>query len=110
MPQHQRERLQAEWRLQRSDLVALLKSEVAQSDLLRRILISGPFPGMGTGDPDLYKGFVWRLWALINDGVGRPVVVLPRSVFSTKGASNFRKRIIQAGIVRDVSMLLNTAE
>ena len=69
--------------------------------LVRKVLVTGPFPGMGTGDPDLYKGFTWRFWSLISDGAGRMGVVLPRSVFSTKGASEFRKDVFSRGTVED---------
>ena len=65
---------------------------------------------MSTGHPDLYKGFVWRFWALINDGVGRMGVVLPRSVFATKGAAEFRKEIFGSGTVEDMTNLVNNAQ
>ncbi|MCY3796777.1 MAG: hypothetical protein OXG84_03145 [Chloroflexi bacterium] len=107
MPQYERERLQAELRLERPDLVMLLQSEVAQSDLLRHVLISGPFPGMGRGDPDLYKGFVWRFWSLIAEGVGRMGAVLPRTVFSASGSADFREEIFASGTVEDMTTLIN---
>ena len=47
-------------RLQRPDLVEELNNEIENASLIRRFLISGNFPGMGTGDPDLYKAFAWR--------------------------------------------------
>lgn len=43
-------RLQAE----RADLVAEYRSEVDQTDRLRSLLLRGPFPGLGSGHPDLY--------------------------------------------------------
>ena len=62
---------------------------------------------MGTGDPDLYKGFTWRFWSLINYGAGRMGVVLPRSVFSSKGSADFRRETFSSGIVEDLTNLLN---
>ena len=109
-PQHEREQTQASWRTQRPDLVEVFNEERSKIDLVRQVLVFGPFPGMSTGHPDLYKGFVWRFWELINDGVGRMGVVLPRSVFSAKGASEFRKRIFSRGTVRDLTNLVNNMQ
>ncbi|MCY3976568.1 MAG: hypothetical protein OXG23_00585 [Chloroflexi bacterium] len=103
-----RNTLIAEQRSLRPDLVRQYEQELASTDLVRNVLVTGPFPGMGTGDPDLYKGFVWRFWSLICTGKGRMGVVVPRSVFATKGASAFRKGIFCAGTLLDVTMLLNT--
>ena len=108
MRQYEQEEVKQEWRTLRPDLVNLYEQETAKTDLLRRVLVTGPYPGMGTGDPDLYKGFVWRFWALINDVSGRTGVVLPRSVFASKGAGDFRKAIFQSGMFRDLTFLLNT--
>lgn len=110
MRQREQENVKAEWRVVRPDLVAEYEKELAQAVLLRRVLVTGPFPGMGTGDPDLYKGFVWRFWSLINSGVGRMGVVLPRSVFATKGAADFRKEIFARGTVEDMTNLVNNGQ
>jgi hypothetical protein len=56
---------------QRPDLLRELERETAESGALRKILLSGDYPGMGTGDPDLYKAFVWRFWHLAA-AEGRP--------------------------------------
>jgi hypothetical protein len=110
MKQRQQETMKAEWREQRPDLVTQYEQELAKTELMRKVLVTGPFPGMGTGDPDLYKGFVWRFWALINRPYGRTGVVLPRSVFSAKGASEFRSEIFQKGIVEDMTNLVNNRQ
>ena len=107
MTAHDRKLCISEWRMERNDLLAQLNQELAENELLRRLLVSGPFPGMGTGDPDLHKGFVWRFWALISDYVGRTGVVLPRSVFSTKGAAEFRQEIFNSGTIEDMTNLVN---
>lgn len=108
MPQREQERLKEEWREKRPDLVTSYEEELAKTDLTRKVLVTGPFPGMGTGDPDLYKGFVWRFWALINRPNGHIGIVMPRSVFSTKGASEFRQAVFEAGTFNDLTFLLNT--
>lgn len=110
MTQNNQERLKSEWREQRPDLVAQYNQELAQTELIRHVLVTGPFPGMGTGDPDLYKGFVWRFWALINRPNGRTGVVLPRSVFSAKGGSEFREVIFKTGITEDMTNLVNNRQ
>lgn len=110
MTQREQERLKERWREDRPDLVAQYEAELAKTELTRKVLITGPFPGMGTGDPDLYKGFVWRFWALINQPYGRTGVVLPRSVFSAKGGSEFRVQIFQHGIIQDFTTLVNNRQ
>lgn len=110
MTQREQEKMKTEWRRQRPDLVSQYDQELAQNKLMRRVLVTGPFPGMGTGDPDLYKGFVWRFWALINRPNGRTGVVLPRSVFSAKGGSEFRQVIFKTGITEDITNLVNNRQ
>jgi len=60
---------------------------------MRQALMSGEFPGMGTGDPDYYKAFCWRFWQLIEKKNGRIGIILPRSTFVTEGSSEFRNKI-----------------
>lgn len=97
------ERLRGE----RPDLVAELEREQALQASLRKVLTSGAFPGMGTGDPDLYKAFAWRFWQLCREG-GAVGVVLPRSALSAKGSTEWRKAVFAEGGFGDVTTLLNT--
>jgi hypothetical protein len=90
----------------RPDLQAEYEHEVEAMERLRRVLLAGPFPGMGTGDPDLYKAFCWRFWQLIAED-GRFGVVLPRSALAAKGSSSWRKTVLSEGEYTDVTMLLN---
>lgn len=108
LPQEEQERVKTKLRKQRPDLVKLLAEERAKADLLRKLLVTGPYPGMGTGDPDLYKAFVWRFWSLICNGSGRMGVVLPRSVYATKGATDFRKAVFRSGEFSNLTFLLNS--
>ena len=62
-PQHEQEGIKAEWREKRPDLVRKFEEERAEAGVLRRVLTSGAFPGMGTGDPDLYKAFLLAVLA-----------------------------------------------
>jgi hypothetical protein len=96
-------------RRERPDLVQLYEKELAEASLVRRLLTSGPFPGMGTGDPDVYKAFVWRFWQLTTSPDGRIGVVLPRSALAAKGSREFRLTAFKEGVVEDLTILLNRA-
>ncbi|MGH6895844.1 MAG: Eco57I restriction-modification methylase domain-containing protein [Geminicoccaceae bacterium] len=105
----QREQEQEKTRLRkaRSDLVAVYEAEVATTDRLRAVLTAGRYPGMGTGDPDLYKAFCWRFWNLIAADGGRLGVVLPRSAMAAKGSSEFRTHMLAHAAAISLTMLLN---
>jgi len=90
----------------RPDLVAeydLLVDEAARE---RQVLLAGPYPGMGQGDPDLYKAFCWRFWQLCRDG-GRIGVVLPRSALSASGSAQWRDAVLDHGQFADVTTMTN---
>lgn len=72
--------------------------------------MTGPFPGMGTGDPDLYKAFYWRFWNLVAHSGGTIGVVLPRSALAAKGSQAFRKVAFSNGTVRGITFLLNNRQ
>lgn len=122
LAQGEQERLKTDWREKRPDLVVAYRRELAEAALLRKMLTSklpkppntprdepekSLFPGMGTGDPDVYKAFVWRFWGLVNQPTGRVGVVVPRSVFSVKGSTEFRQTIFQEGCIHDLTTLVN---
>lgn len=109
MPQREQERLKQEMRTSRPDLVREFQCAESASTKLREILLTGPFPGMGTGDPDLYKAFSWRFWHLVSAKAGRLGVVLPRSALTTKGSAQFRKEMFQNADPVDITTLINRA-
>ena len=93
----------AQLREERPDLSELLDRERLDAELVRSALTARRsnlkkaeylFPGMGTGDPDMYKAFCWQFWRLSTHG-GTIGVVLPRSVFVTKGSSDWRVEVLQ---------------
>ncbi len=90
----------------RRDLVEEYEVALARAERLRAVLLAGPYPGMGTGDPDSYKAFCWRFWQLSRDG-GSIGVVLPRSALSAKGSEPWRREVLAQGCFADVTMLLN---
>ena len=107
LKQSEREELTPKLRKRRPDLVRALDREVAAAKLLRGTLVRGPFPGMGTGDPDLYKAFTWRFWYLLAAPGGHMGVVLARSVLAAKGSELFRLELLENGEFKDLTFLLN---
>ncbi|WP_143527321.1 Eco57I restriction-modification methylase domain-containing protein [Rubrobacter xylanophilus] len=91
---------------ERPDIAAEYERAVADAERLRRLLLSGPYPGMGTGDPDLYKAFSWRFWNLVRQD-GAVGVVLPRSALSASGSEPWRQAVLDGGTFDDVTFLLN---
>ncbi len=102
----ERDRAIAELERTRTDLLQQYEKEVDASREAREALIAGPYPGMGTGDPDLYKAFCWRFWELCRES-GRIGVVLPRSALSAKGSGQWRLKVLEEGSFEDVTFLLN---
>ena len=107
LPQSRQEEEKARSRLERPDLVAVWKAERSEIEGVRKALVGGDFPGMGTGDPDFYKAFCWRFWRLSAAEGGRIGVVLPRSALAAKGSTEFRRRVFEQATSVDVTMLLN---
>ena len=109
LSQHEQESMKARCRQERPDLLKAFRSEQSEMERIRQALISGSYPGMGTGDPDLYKAFCWRFWNLCQHGsfIG---VVLPRSALVAKGSTAFRKTIFTHSARVDVTTLVNNRE
>lgn len=107
LPQREQEELKRRLRRDRPDLVAAFEQARAEAEGLREVLTTGPYPGMGTGDPDLYKAFCWRFWQLIAREGGRIGVVLPRSALAAKGTAAFRVAIFGYEQDVDVTALTN---
>lgn len=97
------ERLEQE----RPDIATEYEAAVAQAEQVRRLLLAGPYPGIGTGDPDLYKAFSWRFWHLVREE-GAVGVVLPRTALAGRGSEPWRRDVLFGGTFDDVTMLLNT--
>jgi hypothetical protein len=110
LPQRELERERAHLHRQRPDLARLYEREVAEMERLRATLTGGSYPGMGTGDPDVYKAFCWRFWNLVAAEGGRLGVVLPRSALSAKGSQEFRKQVFATAAELDLTMLVNNRQ
>lgn len=91
----------------RPDLVKELEREVAIAHHLKQVLFRGPYPGISSGDPDLYKAFAWRFWHLVREG-GDIGVVLPRQALAATGSAPWREAVLAAGTFSDVTTIVNT--
>lgn len=79
---------------ERPDLRSEYLAEKSRQEFNRRVIVSGNYPGIGTGDPDLYKAFAWRFWFVASNDLGRVGVVMPRSLLNAKGSEAFRKKLL----------------
>jgi hypothetical protein len=86
-------------RFARPDLAELLDEETNQTSAMRKAVLAGPFPGMGTGDPDLYKGFAWRNMLACREH-GRIGLVLPFSAWNAMGSSTWRASLLPRASVQ----------
>jgi hypothetical protein len=108
LSQSAREAIQNKFKRARPDLVKQFDKEVSEAETFRKILLCGPFPGMASSHPDLYKAFCWRFWHLIASDRGRIGIVLPRSALCAKGSSEFRQRLFEVGSVEELAYVINT--
>jgi hypothetical protein len=87
----------------RSELVPELEKEIETASFFRKCLLAGPYPGLGTGDVDLYRVFSWRNWQLLRQG-GSLGAVFPRSLLNAAGNSVWRHEVLANGIVNVVNV------
>ncbi len=110
LAQREQERILPRFREERSDLEDMYQSEQNRAEKLRSVLMTGPYPGMQTGHPDLYKAFCWRFWNLISLDAGSVGVVLPRSAWTAKGSTEFRVAVFRRASPLDLTMLVNNRQ
>ena len=91
----------------RPDLVEKFDADVAAAEKATSVLMSGPYPDLGSSHPDLYKAFCWRFWQLTAD-LGTIGVVLPRAALSSSGMATWREMILDHGDFIDVTTTTNT--
>ncbi|MCB9752002.1 MAG: hypothetical protein H6713_18665 [Myxococcales bacterium] len=106
LPQRERERELAALRQAHPDREARLERQRRASARRRRALLAGPYPGLGTGDPDLYKAFTWRLMQVARPE-GRLGLVLPRNAFVAKGSASWRAGLLASGGFEELCFLTN---
>lgn len=110
LSQRERESLMGDLVKQRPDLANRYIAELEENALVRRALTTGPYPGMGTGDPDLFKAFAWRFWQLAANDGGRIGVVLPRTALSGKGSAAFRQELFGQAASLGLTTLVNNKQ
>ena len=108
LPQREQEALLPRFRRSRPDLEAEFEVQRATVERLRVLIVTGAFPGLETGHPDLYKAFCWRFWNLVAKDGGRIGVVLPRSALAAKGTTAFRLEVFKGSRAVDITTVLNT--
>jgi hypothetical protein len=107
MPMADRTKKVKQLRAERPDLVLEYETEVELSNTARKIIAAGPYPGIGSGDIDLYKAFAWRNWQLLREQ-GSLGVVLPRGALNGSGTQRWRREVLDRGTFSDVVVTINT--
>lgn len=93
-------------RIERADLLPELQREIDAVNSLRKVLLTGPYPGLGTGDVDLYQAFAWRYWHLLRDG-GTIAFITPRSLMNAAGTAEWRKTVLPNSRAEIVGLINN---
>lgn len=91
---------------ERPDLVEALAKEVKTVDHMRAILATGPYPGIGKSDIDLFQAFSWRNWQLLRR-MGHAGLFLPRGAYAGSGTRLWRREVLESGAFADVTFLVN---
>ena len=107
LPQGEQDSLITELRATYPALAAEIDNEVLANADVRRTLVAGPYPGIGTGDIDLYQAFAWRNWQLLRDD-GFSAYICPRSLVAEAGTAEWREEIFDKGEFVDVTLLANS--
>ena len=84
-----------------------MQIEMDATNKYRKILMSGPYLGMGSGHADLYKAFSWRYLQLCRNG-GFIGAVLPRGALTAAGSTDWRLAIMKQGHFVETTFLANT--
>lgn len=93
-------------RQERPDMVEELAELTDAVAKVRQTLLKGPYPGLGTGDIDLYQAFAWRFLQLLRND-GRLAVVMPRSLLNAAGPSLWRSAAYTSGGLQVVTLVNN---
>lgn len=106
LPERERSRAIAELMEKRPDLSEALANEKERVAHVREYLVPANGYAGTVGNADLYKFFCQRYGELLRDG-GALGVVLPRSVFGTKGSYEFREWLFEQASPRRIDFLVN---
>lgn len=110
LPQREQVAKYEELRNSRPDLAKSFEDEKKRTEIFSSLISSANYPGIETGDKDLYKAFAWRFWNLLTSKDGRMGAVFPRSILNAKGSEIFRKEIFKRSHEIDAATFSNTAK
>ena len=96
----------ARLRTERPDMVEELEKLIEVVGKMRQAMLKGPYPGLGTGDIDLYQAFAWRFLHLLRED-GHMGVVVPRSLLGAAGPRLWREAAFAEGDLQAVTLLNN---
>jgi hypothetical protein len=88
------------------NLVREFEIEQSEKTIARQAISRGPYPGLGSGDIDLYQAFAWRNTNLLRS-VGFLGIVMPRGVLTGSGTQLWRKTILGNGTFENVVVTSN---
>jgi hypothetical protein len=108
LPTAARDKVMADLRKTRPDLVSLWEAERDGSEALRQAVRF--FPGMNTGHPDLFRAFTVRFLQLVAADRGYIGVVLPGDAFKIKGGKPVRELIQASCDAVTIQLLTNKGE
>jgi hypothetical protein len=107
LKQQEKAAVLASFRETRPDLEAAFVREQERVRGVREALMSGPYPGLGSGNADLYQAFAWRNWQLTR-AEGRAALVLPRNALAGAALAPWRTTVLSDGQFASVCQLMNT--
>lgn len=90
----------------RPDLRANFEAELASVRSIARVVLSGPFPGIGSAHVDLSSAFAWRFLQLLGIS-GITALVLPRNSLIGAGLKAWRKEVRTTANFSEVATLVN---
>lgn len=91
----------------RPDLLVQYETDVNVAKTYRDVINKGPYPGIGSGDIDLYKAFAWRNIHLLRT-YGQTGIVMPRGAITGSGTAIWRQEILEHAQFSDVITITNT--
>lgn len=109
LPQKAKNEKLAELKNQRPDLIVEYSLEAESVNATRRVISSGPYPGIGEAHVDLFAAFSWRNFQLLAAG-GRLGLVLPRNAMAGASGVEFRRVVLEGGAFEDICQLVNRGQ
>ena len=107
LAQHEKKEALKKFRAANPTLERNWLAEIELSELLRRSIYAGDFPGLSEGgDLDLANAFVWKNYNSTRFG-GRNALVLPRSAYSAGSLKTWRKKALSESTFESVVFATN---